>query len=248
MEEKMKEHITIGEITNIVERTSTNFEKTNTEIKRKYLIWCIEIFKKVASYVSVHQGTFGTGYPFYALDSNLTGNLPIISEQIRYNRQLVKDGKPFQKNIWECKSCLQKNYEKMPNLKDVCKPCNKIVNELKPRKIINRLPDIDMWLVCKDGQTATAEKELSKLLDENNIYSSDINPIASIEDVKKISTKLKEGKMPEIFLPIDAHIIEYSTIKELIQLVPETLKKKQGRRSSPILTNTTKIIQKKVAI
>lgn len=244
----MKEHITIGEITNIVERTSTNFEKTNTEIKRKYLIWCIEIFKKVASYVSVHQGTFGTGYPFYALDSNLTGNLPIISEQIRYNRQLVKDGKPFQKNIWECKSCLQKNYEKMPNLKTVCKPCNKIVNELKPRKIINRLPDIDMWLVCKDGQIATAEKELSKLLDENNIYSSDINPIASIEDVKKISIKLKEGKMPEIFLPIDAHIIEYSTIKELIQLVPETLKKNQGRRSSPILTNTTKIIQKKVAI
>lgn len=24
-------------------------------------------------------------------------------------------------------------------------------DKLKPRKIINRLPDLDMWLVCEDG-------------------------------------------------------------------------------------------------
>lgn len=231
----MREDITVGEITDIVEKASTNFERTNTEIKRKYLIWCIDIFKKVASRVSVHQGSFGTGYPFYALDSNLNGILPIISEQIRYNRQLVKDGKPFQKSIWECKSCLQRNYNQMPNLKTICKPCPKIANELKPRKIINRLPDIDMWLVCQDGQVEIAEKELSRLLDENNIYPSDINPIVSIEDVKRISAKLKKGEMPEIFLPIDAHIIEYSILKKLIQSVPKILKKSKEEETVPYL-------------
>ena len=35
---KMREDITVGEITDIFEKASTNFERTNTEIKRKYLI------------------------------------------------------------------------------------------------------------------------------------------------------------------------------------------------------------------
>ena len=135
----MEDNITIGELTNKVEKASTDFEKTNTELKRKYLIWNIEAFNSIASAVTVSKGSFGTGYPFYALDKNLQGPLPIIQEQIRYNRQLVRDGEPFQKSIYLCKSCLKKNYETMPDLKTVCKPCPNMPNTLKPRKIVNKL-------------------------------------------------------------------------------------------------------------
>ena len=99
---------TIGEITRKVEESSTTFEKTNTDLKRKYLIWCIDIFKNIAERVPGSRGCFGTGYPFYALDRNLNGILPIIPEQIRYNRQLVLDGEPYQDGVWKCASCLIK--------------------------------------------------------------------------------------------------------------------------------------------
>ena len=118
--------------------------------------------------MSVWKGTFGTGYPLYALDENLEGNLPIISEQVRYNRQLVRDGKPVQKSIWLCKECLDKKYKDMPDLKKICRPCPNMIDSLKPRKIINRLPDVDMWLICKDGCVEQAQDELVSLMKEIN--------------------------------------------------------------------------------
>lgn len=231
----MKDDITIGEITQSVEQASTDFEKINTELKRKYLVFSIDIFNKLAQKIDDCEGSFGTGYPFYALDSKLQGRLPIIQEQIRYNRQLVRDGEPFQESIWKCKSCLHKNYNRMKNLKVVCKPCPNIDNKLKPRKIINRIPDLDLWLVCKDGKMEETQNHLSKLLDENNIRTSDINPILSIEDLKEISQSLKRGEMPEIFLPIDAHIIEYSILKELITDIPNALRVSKHDGSLPYL-------------
>lgn len=80
----MKDDITIGEITNFIQNTSTDFERTNTDIKRRYLLWIIDAFNRIASRVSVSRGSFGTGYPFYALNPDLNGTLPIIPEQIRY--------------------------------------------------------------------------------------------------------------------------------------------------------------------
>ena len=62
----MENNITVKEIINIVEKASTDFEKENSELKRKYLIWNIETFNFWASKVSVGLGSFGTGYPFYA--------------------------------------------------------------------------------------------------------------------------------------------------------------------------------------
>ena len=77
-----KNEVTIKDLTERVESMSTNFEKNNTELKKRYLIWNIDSFNKIASRVSVWKGTFGTGYPFYALDENLEGNLPIILDII----------------------------------------------------------------------------------------------------------------------------------------------------------------------
>lgn len=91
---------------------------------------------------------------------------------------------------------------------------------LKPRKIINRLPDIDMWIVCENGKVEKVQEEMSELFKRTRMCSSDVNPVKSIEDVEKIVTMLKNGDMPSVFLPIDAHIIEYSKIKELIEKVP----------------------------
>lgn len=231
----MDSNETIESITRRVEGASTDFEKTNTDIKRRYLLWNIESFNIIASKVTGNKGTFGTGYPFYALDENLEGTLPIIGEQIRYNRQLVKDGIPVQKSIWKCRSCLQEKYDTMPDLKRICKPCPNMLDTLKPRKIINRLPDMDMWVVCEDGETEKSQEEMTKLLSSIRMCSSDINPVSSIEDVEKIAAMLKEGKMPNSFLPIEAHIIEYSTIKRLIEQVPGELRKAQETGAVPYL-------------
>lgn len=235
MKETPNYDITIEEMINKVETASTDFEKTNTELKRKYLIWNIEAFNSLASSVSVSKGSFGTGYPFYALDTNLEGPLPIIQEQIRYNRQLVRDGEPFQKSIYLCKSCLEKNYKNMPDLKTVCNPCPNMIDTLKPRKLINRLPDLDMWLICEDGCIEKAQEELSTLLKKYDMRTSDVDPFLSIDDVAQISELLKSGNKPGIFLPIDTHIIEYSALKELIEQVPETLKEAKQNIKKPYL-------------
>ena len=73
----------------------------------------IEVFNTLASHIKESIATFGTGYPFYALDENLEGEIPIIQEQVRYNRQLVKDGEGVKNSIWKCKSCLKQNYNNM---------------------------------------------------------------------------------------------------------------------------------------
>lgn len=231
----MDNEITIKEITQKVEKSSTNFEKTNTELKRKYLLWNIEAFNIVASEISANRGTFGTGYPFYALDENLEGKLPIIEEQIRYNRQLVRNGETVQKSIWECKRCLQEKYSNMPDLKRICKPCPNMLNELKPRKIINRLPDIDMWVVCEDGKTDEVEDKLQKLLESFNMQPSDIDPFSAIENVEEISKDLEKGRIPKKFLPMDIHIMECSKMEELIKEVPKVLRIAKQEEKIPYL-------------
>ena len=231
----MSEDYTIRGMTEKVEKASTTFERTNTELKRKYLIWNIDVFNQIARLVSVSKGSFGTGYPFYALDENLEGKLPVIEEQIRYNRQLVRDGEPVQKSIWKCKSCLERNYADMPDLKRICKPCPNVIPELKPRKFINRLPDIDMWLVCEDGKVEQAQQELTRLLDKYKMNTSDKAPFTSIDNVSEIAQMIKNGKFPKIFLPIDSHIIEYSKIKRLLEQVPDELQCAKQAHSRPYL-------------
>jgi hypothetical protein len=61
----MDKERTIKKVVEKVERASTTFEKANTELKRKYLKWNIEVFNIIAASVSVSRGSFGTGYPFY---------------------------------------------------------------------------------------------------------------------------------------------------------------------------------------
>lgn len=70
---------------------SNIFERCNTDLKRRYFIENINTTNLVMSRISGYCGSFGTGYPFYVLDSNLEGKIPIIQEQIRYNNSLLRE-------------------------------------------------------------------------------------------------------------------------------------------------------------
>jgi hypothetical protein len=57
---------------------------------------------------------------------------------------------------------------------------------LKPRKVINRLPDIDMWAVRNDDMLDQDKKMLREKFEEKNMYPSDINPIQTMKDIQEI--------------------------------------------------------------
>lgn len=194
---------------------SIKFEMTNTELKRRYLINNIEKVHSIMEITPGYSGTYGTGYPFYALNSELLGELPIIMEQIRYGNELLENCLGMNTE-WCCANCLERNSHLMPDLKRICKPCKRIDNDLKPRKVINRLPDIDMWMICNDDNIDKAMTEIVLELDKNKMYTSDIDPVGTINSVYHIASILSDKMMPSYSLPIDIHIIEYSKIYELL--------------------------------
>lgn len=187
------------------------------------------------SLIDGNKGSFGTGYPFYVLQKDLTGQMPVIDEQIRYNNELLAHIEESNRADWVCEGCLIENYDDMPDLKQVCKPCPNMDSELKPRKIINRLPDIDMWMVCEDEGVEKAQNQLTALLKKYNIHTSDVNPVQTIRDMEEITEDIKRGVMPRKFLPIDAHIMEYSKMKKLIEQVPLVLARTKGSGQVPYL-------------
>lgn len=214
---------------------STEYEKNNSELKKTYLIHNIMVYNCLVEKLTGYKGSFGTGYPFYVLNKGFKGNLPVIDEQIRYNDELVEAVENSNYKTWNCAECLSKNGATMPDLKQICKTCPNMDNALKPRKVINRLPDIDMWMVCEESYIQEVMEKLIKLFDENNIQPSDINPLQTMRDIKEITECLKNGIMPEKMLPADAHIIEYSTLYSLIEKVPFTLKKALEEGNIPYL-------------
>lgn len=201
---------------------STIFEKNNTELKKKYIIKNIDLINTIMEQVSGYCGSFGTGYPFYALEDGFKGGLPIISEQIRYNNELLEFSEGYNTE-WKCANCLRINGDMMPDLKQICKPCPNVDDNLKPRKVINRLPDIDMWIVVLDRELDNAKHELNRLLDFYGLKTSDIDPIEAIKNVNSIANDIENGIMPSKYLPIDVHIIEYSKLSRLFVDVPMVL-------------------------
>ena len=82
---------------------SSEFERNNSELKRRYILYHILLYKYISKMIPESYGTFGTGYPFYALGQNLKGPLPVIEEQLRYNEELIeKKGKYHQ--MWRAQN------------------------------------------------------------------------------------------------------------------------------------------------
>ena len=214
---------------------STEFEKTNTELKRLYLLENIKKYHEITSNIEYSKGTFGTGYPFYVLGKNLEGTLPVIDEQIRYNNELISAVAGCHYSNWKCAHCLSENGITMPDLKTICIPCQNMDNALKPRKLINRLPDIDLWIVCPKDRVEETKERLSLLFASQDMIPSDINPVHTIEDVAEITEDLKKGIMPSKWLPLDTHIIDYETLYKLINKLPEILKTAKESGEIPYL-------------
>lgn len=202
---------------------STDFEKLNTDLKRQYIISNIILYNNIASTIAQCKGTFGTGYPFYVLDKDLQGALPVIAEQIRYNDALVEDATHTKFREWLCATCLSDNYHKMPDLKQICKTCPNIENELKPRKLINRLPDLDLWMVCDEEDIKTASGLLASQLKEFGFTTSDVDPLNTIAELEEIVTSIRQNQMPTKKLPIDTHLIDTISLYSLICEVPDKL-------------------------
>jgi len=167
--------------------------------------------------------------------SHLIGVLPVIDEQIRYNNGLITAVAESSHNVWHCATCLSRNSHMMPNLKQMCKPCANMDDELKPRKVLNRLPDLDMWTVCDEKSISFAKDQIVELFGKNSISSSDTNPIKTMYDVGVIAEALKMGVMPNRIIPIDAHIIGYSKLFSLIEQVPYVLKSSLSNGEVPYL-------------
>lgn len=214
--------------------SSTKFEKNNTELKPKYILYNIELFKFIISKCRGFKGSFGTGYPYYALD-NLSGSLPIIKEQLRYNLELINLLEKSSTNIWECGKCLSENGKNMPDLKQICYQCKKVDKAMSPRKVINRLPDIDIWMICEDDKVNIAKLEITKELLLQSVNPSDINPIRTMKDIIEITKDLEEGVMPTKTLPIDIHIVKYSDLYSLIESVPSVITEAVEANAKPFL-------------
>lgn len=214
---------------------SSKFEKNNTDLKRRYLLKNIELINKVMSCTPGYCGSFGTGYPFYVLDSNLEGELPIISEQLRYNKELINESKKTGATDWVCAKCLLTRGDEMPDLKQICKPCPRIKDTIKPRKVINRLPDIDMWMVCADRYFELAQIVLSQSFDKLGMHTSDVNPVQTIYDIQEIADDLEKGNMPQKLLPLDIHIIPYSQLSKLLDEIPFVLESFKETEEVPYL-------------
>lgn len=202
---------------------SNEFERNNSELKKQYIISNIILYNTIASIFDECTGTFGTGYPFYILNNKLEGSLPIIDEQIRYNNELIENAKNSSFDKWLCAQCLDENYITMPDLKQICKTCPGMENALKPRELIKRLPDLDMWMVCSDDNILKVAENFKNALYTCGFKTSDIDPVKTIYDMQEIVTSLRNNKMPKQKLPIDTHIIDNISLYTLISRIPDIL-------------------------
>lgn len=208
-------------ICEIAATASTIFERNNTELKRQYVVKNVQVINSVMERIPGYCGSFGTGYPFYTLDSAMNGQLPVIDEQIRYNNELA--GEAAGCGTWACEECLKANGSKMPDLKQICKPCPNVKDSIKPRKVINRLPDIDMWMICEDDKVEEAKAAMVAAFNGLNMRTSDVDPVETIHEVVRIASDIQKGVMPKYYLPLDVHIIEQSKMSILLKDVPFTL-------------------------
>ena len=219
----MEEELQSIEIANLVADISDDFELCNTELKKEYLKLNLQAINRVLQSIDGCCGTFGTGYPFYALKENLCGDLPVIYEQMRYNDELRRYSEASTHPIWSCYYCLNSVGDSMPDLKQWCKPCPKMDDELKPRKLLNRLPDVDMFLIIEDDKFEAAQKQVIDRFTKVDLHTSDVDPVRTIVDLKEIVDDLKSGKMPSKLLPLDVHLVKKSQLSMILDLTHQAV-------------------------
>ena len=212
---------------------STRFERLNNDLKRRYFIKNMERINMIMEHTPGYCGSFGTGYPFYVLDDKFQGELPIIEEQIRYNNELYDASLKI--NEWPCEECLNTRGSRMPDLKRYCKVCPQVDDVYKPRRVLNRLPDVDMWMICQDDKIEDAKRVMVELFKSYGMHTSDVDPVGSVDELDEIVTQLEEGKMPNKMLPLDVHIISYSEFASLLDEIPFAICNAMDNNVTPYL-------------
>ena len=221
--EELKKQKDTLKIVETVARLSSMYELENTALKKAYTKQEIEEIKNVFKLSKYYRGTFGTGYPFYAVGEDMAHDLPVILEQLRYNNELIEQCRKQDTRLWACLNCLEEKVDEFPNLKVYCKPCNDLLDALKPRRVINRIPDLDIWCVAEKRTTKKICEELSSLLEQTTLTTSDVNPLQTFKDLEEIVTAIQSGKMPTKHLPIDIHVVEEGILNNLIEMVPDSI-------------------------
>lgn len=212
---------------------STRFERLNNDLKRRYFIKNMERINMIMEHTPGYCGSFGTGYPFYVLDDKFQGELPIIEEQIRYNNELYDASLKI--NEWPCEGCLNTRGSRMPDLKRFCKVCPQVDDVYKPRRVLNRLPDVDMWMICQDDKIEDAKRVMVELFKSYGMHTSDVDPVGSVDELDEIVTQLEEGRMPNKMLPLDVHIISYSEFASLLDEIPFAICNAMDNNVTPYL-------------
>jgi hypothetical protein len=160
-------------------------------------------------------GTFGLGYPFYALTPE---GVPVHAAEI-YNfieltRQKINEDARMNPEGWNCLACQLVNY--LPDLKSKCKPCDLVA--LKPRDVFKGLPDLDMVIVV-DNPNATTEQAVEAITNRMGYLQADTNIAQAINRTKSVLHDLISGKEPSQKLPVDIHIWSREAFEQCMEQV-----------------------------
>lgn len=158
----------------------------------------IQDINKSVQAIPGFKGSFGLGYPFYAMNdlSDSVEEVPAINDFIEQSQSLVRQSRDFAGEVWPCAGCQETRH--LPDLKSQCKPCNDVL--FKPRDLFKALPDIDVVNVF-DAPTCETELQLQDVLQKMNLLQSDSDIRGTY--LRTMGT-LQQNNPSK--LPIDAHI------------------------------------------
>lgn len=188
------------------------FYKDQSPLRVQYLDQQFFDFQNIVDNLPGSQGSFGTGYPFYARREDST--VVPIDEVDRYIGEYELAAQDARRRLigsWACTSC--QGEKELPDLKVYCKPCG--VVPLKPRDMFKALPDLDFWAIT-DDITPEYLSTLQSNLHHAGFFQSDLNIGRSLQDTQRAMSLIGQGVMPQERLPIDVHVVSSFELLEAL--------------------------------
>ena len=78
-------------------------------------------------------------------------------------------------------------------------------------------------MICEDGKIAQAKEMLVRKFIQEEMYTSDVDPLRTMRKFSLIARDLISGKMPDKNLPLDIHVIEYSKFVNILKEAPRVI-------------------------
>ena len=155
-----------------------------------------------------HLGSFGLGYPFYAKVQDGFVKVDEINNFIENNLIQIKkiSSKEGISASLACIECQAQN--NLPDLRSVCSNCDRVNPDIKPRKVLKMLPDMDILIVLRSVDDDTLH-DIQTTLNKEGYVQSDISIKNALESIKDVLSSLKNGKNTNSKIPIDLHVVSY---------------------------------------